>query len=49
MSFILINVGVTFQHAMDIAFRGLVNKSVVIYLDDVIVFSKNRLLGYLGT
>jgi hypothetical protein len=42
MPFGLINVGATFQCAMDIAFRGLVNKSVVIYLDDVTVFSKNR-------
>jgi hypothetical protein len=38
----LINVGATFQHVMDISFRGLVNKSVVIYLDDVIIFSKNK-------
>ena len=36
----LINVGVTFQRAMDIAFRGLIGHSVVVYLDDVIVFSK---------
>ena len=27
---------------MDISFRGLINKSVVIYLDDIIVYSKNR-------
>jgi hypothetical protein len=42
MPFGLINVGATFQCAMDISFRGLVNKIVVIYLDDVIVFSKNK-------
>eukprot|EP00253_Pinus_taeda_P016409 PITA_16409 len=42
MSFGLINVGATFQRAMDIAFKGLVNKSVVIYLDDIIVYSKKR-------
>eukprot|EP00253_Pinus_taeda_P036025 PITA_36025 len=38
----LINAGATFQRAMDIAFKGLVNKSVVIYLDDIIVYSKKR-------
>ena len=42
MPFGLINVGATFQRAMDIAFRGLIQKSVVIYLDDITVFSKNR-------
>ena len=40
MSFGLINAGATFQRAMDIAFKGLVNKSVVIYLDDIIVYSQ---------
>eukprot|EP00253_Pinus_taeda_P015161 PITA_15161 len=42
MPFGLINVGATFQRAMDIAFKGLVNKSVVIYLDDITVYSKRR-------
>ena len=42
MPFGLINVGNTFQRAMDIAFKGLVNKSVVIYLDDITVYSKKR-------
>jgi len=42
MPFGLINVGATFQRAMDIAFKGLVNKSVVIYLDDIIVYSKKQ-------
>jgi hypothetical protein len=42
MPFGLINAGATFQRAMDIAFKGLVNKSVVIYLDDITVYSKNR-------
>jgi len=42
MPFGLINVGATFQCAMDIDFRGLINNSVVIYLDDIIVYSKNR-------
>ena len=42
MPFGLINVGATFQRAMDIAFIGLIRKSVVVYLDDVTVFSKHR-------
>ena len=42
MPFGLINAGATFQCAMDIAFRGLINKLVVVYLDDILVYSKNR-------
>ena len=42
MSFGLINAGAMFQRAMDIAFCGLLGKSVVVYLDNVIVFSKKR-------
>ena len=42
MPFGLINVGATFQRAMDITFKGLINKSVVIYLDDITVYSKKR-------
>jgi hypothetical protein len=42
MPFGLINVGATFQRAMDIAFQGLINQSVIVYLDDVTVFSKNK-------
>eukprot|EP00253_Pinus_taeda_P035247 PITA_35247 len=42
MTFGLINVGATFQRAMDITFKGLVNKSVVIYLYDINVYSKKR-------
>jgi hypothetical protein len=42
MPFGLINAGATFQRAMDIAFRGLINQSIVVYLDDVTVFSKNK-------
>jgi hypothetical protein len=38
----LINVGATFQRAMDIDFRGIINQSVVVYLDDVTIFSKNK-------
>eukprot|EP00253_Pinus_taeda_P036018 PITA_36018 len=42
MPFGLINTGATFQRAMDIAFKGLINRTVVIYLDDITVFSKER-------
>jgi hypothetical protein len=42
MPFGLINVGATFQREMDISFYGLINKSVVVYLDDVTVFSKYK-------
>ena len=27
---------------MDIAFRGIINRSMVVYLDDIIVYSKNQ-------
>ena len=42
MPFGLINAGATFQRAMDIAFKGLVKKSVVIYLDDITVFQETK-------
>ena len=42
MPFGLINAGAIFQREMDIAFRGLISKFVVIYLDDITIFSKNR-------
>eukprot|EP00253_Pinus_taeda_P005102 PITA_05102 len=42
MPFGLINAIATFQRAMDIAFKGLINRSVVVYLDDITVFSKKR-------
>lgn len=42
MPFGLINTGATFQRAMDIAFKGLLNKTIVFYLDDITVYSKNR-------
>jgi hypothetical protein len=42
MPFGLINVGTTFQREMDIVFKGLIGQSVVIYLDDVMVYSKKR-------
>ena len=41
MPFGLINAGATFQRAMDIAFFGEQDKFVVVYLDDIIVFSKD--------
>jgi hypothetical protein len=40
MPFDLMNAGATFQRAMDIAFVGERDKFVVIYLDDLTVFSK---------
>jgi ribonuclease HI len=42
MPFGLINAGATFHRAMDISFRGLINHSIVVYLDDVTVYSKNK-------
>ena len=42
MPFRLINASATFQCAMDIAFRGLLGRFVVVYLDGVMVFSKKR-------
>lgn len=38
----LINIGTTFQWEMGIYIRGLINKQVVVYLDDVTIFLKNR-------
>ena len=42
MPFGLIIVGANFQRDMDIAFCGLIGRSVVVYLDDVMIFSKKR-------
>jgi hypothetical protein len=42
MPFGLINIGATFQREMDVSFRGLINKSVVVYLDDITIYSKKR-------
>jgi hypothetical protein len=39
MTFGSMNVGETFQRDMDITFIGEKDKFVVIYLDDIIVFS----------
>jgi ribonuclease HI len=41
MPFGLMNAGETFQRAMDIAFIGEKDKFVVIYLDDITVFSRS--------
>jgi hypothetical protein len=41
MPFGLMNTGATFQRAMDIAFIGEKDKFVVIYLDDITVFSRS--------
>ena len=40
MPFGLMNVGSTFQGAMDVAFLEEKDKYVVIYLDDITMFSK---------
>jgi hypothetical protein len=42
MPFGLINAGETFQRAMDVTFRELIKKCVVVYFDDVTVYSKNK-------
>jgi hypothetical protein len=42
ISFGLMNMGATFQRAMDIAFMGAKDKFVLIYLDDITVFSYNH-------
>lgn len=42
MSFRLINVGATFQKVMDLSFGDLINNVIVIYLDDLTIFSKKR-------
>jgi hypothetical protein len=51
MPFGLINVEVAFQRAVDISFHGIINQSVVFYLDYVTVFSKNKKdnLSHLGS
>lgn len=42
MPFGLINAGATFQRAMNSSFRDLRDKIIVIYLDDLTVYSKRR-------
>lgn len=41
MPFGLSNVGTTFQKAMEMAFSGLMNKFVLVYLDDITIFLEN--------
>ena len=40
ITFGLINAGATFQRAMDIDFHILIGRSVVVYLDDITIFSE---------
>lgn len=42
MPFGLINTGATFQRAMDLSFGHLKDKIIVVYLDDLTIFSKRR-------
>ena len=42
MPFGLMNVGATFQREMDISFSKEKDKMVVVYLDDIIVFSRRE-------
>lgn len=42
MPFGLINVGATFQRVMDLSFGQLRDKIIVVYLDDLNIFSKRR-------
>jgi hypothetical protein len=41
MPFVLMNAGATFQRAMDIVFFGGKDRFMVIYLDDITIFSKS--------
>lgn len=41
MPFALINTDATFRRAMDFAFKGFVGKNIIIYMDDLIVYSKD--------
>lgn len=42
MHFRLSNAGATFQRAMDLAFKEIINRIILIYLDDLTMFSKHR-------
>ena len=41
MPFGLINAGDMFQREMDEAFKGLINKCIFIYMDELTIFSKD--------
>lgn len=41
MSFGISNVGTAYKRAMDFAFKNIMFKFIIIYLDDFIVFSEN--------
>lgn len=38
----LINARATFQRAMDLDFHGILERYIVVYLDDLTIFSKDR-------
>ena len=40
--FVLMNAGATFQHAMDISFAEEKDRFVVVYMDDIIVYSTEK-------
>lgn len=42
ISFALINIGDTFEREMDITFKDLTVKCIIIYMDDLTVFFKDR-------
>ena len=42
MPFGLINAGAKFKRAMEIAFRGLLNGSLVVYMDDITMYSYHK-------
>ena len=41
MPFGLINAGATFQQSMNEVFKGLIKKCILIYMDDLTIFSKD--------
>jgi hypothetical protein len=42
MPFGLVNTCATFQRAMNVAFHGLINKSIVVYVCDITIYYKNH-------
>ena len=49
MPFGLTTVGVTFQKAMEMAFKNMIEKFVLVYLDDITIYSRSVIdhFGYL--